>query len=211
MSSGEVVTKTEYARMRGVSDRYVRKLARKGRLALTDDGRVKVADSDALVAATRDPSRGGKRAAGALGEPGRAPSAAWQVEAAPAAAPAPAPASAAAAGQSATDGTSGDLVHAASYAEAQRLHKLEQIRRMRLVNARDAGALVLADEVKRIAASRARQAQSALMGIPDRLCLSLAAEADPDRCHALLLAEIRNVCAELAGSAAPRETGEVAA
>lgn len=105
------------------------------------------------------------------------------------------------------------MVNAATYAEAQRLHKIELVRKTRLANAKEAGALVLAAEVTRVGFSRARAAQAALLSIPDRLCLTLAAETDPDKCHAVMLAEIRRVCRELAetGSAAASAPDEAAA
>lgn len=55
------MTVAEYAEHRGVSDSYVRRLRRQGKLAL--DGRlVRVADSDKLVDQLTDPVRGGSRA-----------------------------------------------------------------------------------------------------------------------------------------------------
>jgi hypothetical protein len=203
-----VVSKAEYARMRGVSDAYVSKLRRKGRLVLTDDGRVRVAESDALIARTRDPSRGGKRSPGELGAPLSTPAAAWTAKPE---ASAPEPLDEPAGPPASEGGAVGGVVNAATYAEAQRLHKIELVRKTRLANAKEAGALVLADEVRRLAFNRSRAAQAALLSIPDRLCLSLAAEAAPDRCHALLLAEMRKVCGELAGTPATTRTSDEAA
>ena len=61
MSSGTpLMTVAQYAEHRGVSDSYVRRLRRQGKLAM--DGRlVRVADSDKLVDQLTDPVRGGSR------------------------------------------------------------------------------------------------------------------------------------------------------
>lgn len=54
----------EYAKHRGCSDSYVRRLRRESRLSLTPDGRINAEASDQILAATEDPSRGGARGAG---------------------------------------------------------------------------------------------------------------------------------------------------
>jgi hypothetical protein len=66
----------DYAVHRGCSDSYVRRLRRAQRLVLTAAGLVDVVATDALLAATSDPLRGGDRnrgAADAGGEPAAAP------------------------------------------------------------------------------------------------------------------------------------------
>lgn len=60
------------------------------------------------------------------------------------------------------------------------------------------GQLVRRDEVRKAAFDKARIARNALLAIPDRLAPLVAAETDPTKVHALLAAELRRVCAELA-------------
>jgi len=56
----EVMTQAEYAAARGWSKAYVTKLKQQGRLVMTDDGRVRTAESDKLIAETANgDGRGG--------------------------------------------------------------------------------------------------------------------------------------------------------
>ncbi|MDN5924341.1 MAG: hypothetical protein L0H70_05015, partial [Xanthomonadales bacterium] len=55
------MSNAEYAIHRGCSDSYVRRLKREQRLVLVDDGRIDAVASDALLASTGDPSRGGHK------------------------------------------------------------------------------------------------------------------------------------------------------
>lgn len=58
MSDSSEVSRSEFARLRGIKPSYVTQLAREGRLVLSDDGRrVKVSESIARIEATRDPSK----------------------------------------------------------------------------------------------------------------------------------------------------------
>jgi hypothetical protein len=59
MSNPEVMTPAEFAALAGYKQSYVRQLRKEGRLVMDDAGRVLVADSLALIAATRDPSKAG--------------------------------------------------------------------------------------------------------------------------------------------------------
>ncbi len=61
------------------------------------------------------------------------------------------------------------------------------------------GKLVSRDEVQVAAFTRARTIRDNLLNIPDRLAATLAAEADADRVHQLLSAEIRQALEELSG------------
>jgi len=66
------------------------------------------------------------------------------------------------------------------------------------------GNLVRAEDVKREAFEKARVARDALMAIPDRITPLVAAETDPAKVRAILVSELRKVCAELAaGEASP--------
>lgn len=63
-----------------------------------------------------------------------------------------------------------------------------------------AGRLVLSEEVAREAFTAARQAQEALLAIPDRLASLLAAESDPAKVHQQLGDELRRVVEAIAAS-----------
>ncbi|WP_437881036.1 terminase small subunit [Pseudomonas sp. LRF_L74] len=53
------MSKSEFADSRGWSRPYVSKLAKQGRLVLTDDGKIDVVATDALLNETADPSKAG--------------------------------------------------------------------------------------------------------------------------------------------------------
>ena len=61
------------------------------------------------------------------------------------------------------------------------------------------GKLVSRDEVQVAAFTRGRTIRDNLLNIPDRLAATLAAEADADRVHQILSAEIRQALEELSG------------
>lgn len=63
----------------------------------------------------------------------------------------------------------------------------------------EAGKYVDADEVRVAAFNRARVVREALLSIPDRLAAVLAAEAETQKVHALIAAEIRQALEELTG------------
>jgi len=63
------------------------------------------------------------------------------------------------------------------------------------------GELVEADRVRRAVATLAAMVRSAFERIPDKLADRLAANADPQECHALLTGEIDLVLADLATGA----------
>ncbi len=177
-----IVTKAEYARMRDLSDTYVSRLGKVGRLQLTDDGKVIVAATDALIAQHRDPTRGGDRS----GKRERHPAGAGESQ----------PVAHSPAAPRATN--AGLPLGTLSLQDIIRLEKLEKLRQTRRENALEEGMLVRRDEVEAEAFARARQAQEALMAIPDRLAAQLAGENDPAEVFALLDAELRRVIATIA-------------
>ncbi|ALR03551.1 hypothetical protein XFPR_01725 [Xylella fastidiosa] len=61
MSSTATMTTTEYAKHRGVSDSYIRRMRRKGKVVLGEDGRIHVNASDTLLDGMTNPVQGGKR------------------------------------------------------------------------------------------------------------------------------------------------------
>lgn len=165
------VTQKEYAELRGYTPQYVSKLKKQQRLVLDASGLVLVAQSDAVIAAMRDPTRGGDR----TGKRRRQD----QAPAAPAAAPA-------AKGQPSGEGE-------LSYTDAARQEKIERTRLLQLEIAEKAGALVPRAEVEAEAFRRGRHGVEALMSIKDRLSTRLAVESDPIKIEAMLDAELRRV------------------
>lgn len=61
MGSVTTMTTAEYAKHRGVSDSYIRRMRRKGNVILGDDGRIHVNASDTLLDGMTHPVQGGKR------------------------------------------------------------------------------------------------------------------------------------------------------
>lgn len=188
-SNPATMTKAEYARYRGWSASYVSQLGREDKLVLGDGGLVLVDATDARIARHRDPVRGGDR----TGKPVPATASAGVV---PAGATATTSAAARPAAQS---------IASLSLQDVVRLEKIEKLREKRRENALEEGLLCRRDEVEAEAFARARQAQEALMAIPDRLAAQLAGESDPAAVYALLEAELRRVVATIAtfGADAP--------
>jgi hypothetical protein len=174
-------SKAEFARLRGYYTSYVSKLHRKHRLVIDKDGLVVVESTDKLIAATRDPTRGGdrtgkhaQRVAAAAVEP-RAERTASSPSAPPAA------------GES------------MSLADAARAEKIERASLLRLQVAEKAGELVRRDVVEAEAFRRGRQARDLLLALRDRLPPLLAIEAEERAIGDLLEAEFRQVIAIIAG------------
>lgn len=179
-----IVSKAEYARLRNCSDAYVSQLARDKKISTTDDGRVRVRESNALLAQNLDPTRGGDR----TGKHERRSAGASET-----------PVASMPAVESPTRAQVAVTSSVASLpmAEIKRLDMLAKLRQTCRENALEEGMLVRRDEVDAEAFARARQAQEALMAIPDRLAAQLAGESDPAAVFALLDAELRRVIATI--------------
>ncbi len=169
------MTVLEYSLHRGVSDSYVRRMRREGRLVCASGKLIDVAASDAMLDATSDPTRGGDRSG--------------KHEAAHAAAGAPLAAVAA-------------ISDAVDLREAMRRERLARARLAELELGEQAKQLARVKQVDRDVFTVARQALERLRTIPSRLRTALAAESDPRACEALLDAEVAKVCAELQKAAA---------
>ena len=154
------MTRAEYARHRGVSAPTVTQFGHEGRLVETDDGLVDVAATDALLASSLDPLRGGDRT-GKREQPAQG--------------------------------------NAAAYLEAKTQRERAMAAKATLEAEQLAGRLVSVAEVEGAAFTAARQAQEALLAIPDRLASLLAAESEPAKVHDLLSEEIRRVVSAIAG------------
>lgn len=59
INPSNVVSKAEYARMKGINRSGITRWAQAGRVALDDDGNILVAESEALLAMTADPAKQG--------------------------------------------------------------------------------------------------------------------------------------------------------
>jgi phage terminase Nu1 subunit (DNA packaging protein) len=103
-------------------------------------------------------------------------------------------------------GAGGAVSTAASYIEERAKREAALARLAELELAEKTGDLVHREAVRAAIVEKVRVARAALLGIPDRLAARLAAETDPKAAHALLLTELRRICAELeAGEVLPRQ------
>lgn len=159
------MTRAEYAQYRGVSAPQVTQYGDSGRLVETDDGLIDVAATDALLAASLDPLRGGDR----TGKHERP-----------------------------------EQTNAAALLEARTQRERALAAKAALEAEQLAGRLVSVAEVEREAFTAARQAQEALLAIPDRLASLLAAESEPAKVHDLLSEEIRRVVSAIAADSEER-------
>lgn len=170
------LTQKQYALARGVSESYVSKLKRQGRMVFTAAGLVNVEATDRLVANTADPARGGDRTAGA--SPADAMAAEPQASA---------PAASRASGK-------GSLEQDAGYRSAATRERLAKARIAELELAELAGALVRREDVDRLVFGLARMAMDKMLAIPERLGGQLAVETDVAVCEKLVEDELRSAC-----------------
>lgn len=189
------VTRAQFARILGVDEAYVRRLAKQGRLALTDDAErplVHVDPSLARLAATMDLSKRGVRERWAAYRAERG----WlserpdpMAQAAPAAnmPPTPPPSSPACATSPEPSEYHRAQTDLARTMAALRFLELRQ----------KSGEVAETAPMVRAVATISATFVGALDGLPDRLAQQLAAEADPAACHALLTAAVERIRIEL--------------
>jgi phage terminase Nu1 subunit (DNA packaging protein) len=180
-----IVSKTEYARLRGCAPSYVSKLLREGRITAIADGehlgKIDSELADRQLEAARDPTKDGVRRR-------------WQREKREdqETAALPLQGGGAAPGEPRIEpkDTEGYYTHKAKRekydAALAQLRYLEQV-----------GRLVSAEDVEREYDAIARSVRDALLNIPDRLAPIVAAETDPARVHALIAEEMRVALNEL--------------
>lgn len=164
----ELLSQKDFAALLGISAPMVSKHKKAGRLVMTG-GLVLVEASMARIAAAKDPARGGDRRR--EDAQGNTPTAATAL--------------------------AGDDQRLNYTVQAAR-EKLAAAQLRELELAREAGQLVLKQARDDAEFGRARMAREAIMALPDRLSIVLAAEAAPERVHALLTAACRAICAQLA-------------
>lgn len=164
-----LVSKSDYARHRQVTPAMVTHWAKSARLVLVD-GRVDLVATDALLAATLDPTRGGK---------GGRPAA--QRQAAPVGASARQEPEAPAAPPVVTE-------TAMSRATAADREASTALKVLRLE--REAGRLVNREQYERTTETVFAGLRDAVMAIPGRIGTWLAAESDPRKCMDILKGEL---------------------
>jgi phage terminase Nu1 subunit (DNA packaging protein) len=94
-----------------------------------------------------------------------------------------------------------ETLDATSYHVARTLRESAEAKMAQLRLRQMAGELVDAQRVRLSATSLAATTRNAFERIPDKLADRLAAESDPTTCHAMLVAEIDQVLADLAAGA----------
>ena len=178
-----LITQAEWARRRGFSRQYARRLVEKGVVRLID-GKVDPAQADAALTSIREPARPVRRTEPPQTGPGnRSPTAPRKPESS-----SPEPLSLPQGGDLPTL-----LLKTRIKSEVERARLLEIKARV------EAGKYVDADEIKVAAFNRARVVRDSLLNIPDRLAGILAAEGDAQKVHAMLATEIRQALEELTG------------
>ena len=167
------VTRSEFARLRGIKPSYVTQLAREGRLVLTDDGkRVKVAESIARIEATRDPSKQGVADRHAAARAAREPEAAPPEQAVE--------------------------VLDANYQNARAKREHFAAEREELRYRQEAGALMVAAEVEGALADVLTVLRNRLESWPDTLAPQLAPIADEQQIRARLADEVEIALTDVA-------------
>jgi hypothetical protein len=180
------VTLKAFARILDRSPSYITELKAAGRLVLTDDGKVDVDASLALIKATADPAKDGVRARHAASREGSgavAPPAAPERDEAPDSTPQTYP-------------PAGDRIgstYQASRAVRERYLAMEAKRAYEVA----IGKLLDAGEVQTVVASATTSLRTALENLPTRLAPELAAITDEAKTRGLLAEAIANVLADL--------------
>jgi len=178
-----LITQAEWARRRGFSRQYVRRLVQKGVVRLID-GKVDQSQADATLNAIREPARAVRRSTPA----GTGTAKENAIDPAKPASQIPEPVSFPQGGDLPTL-----LLKTRIKSEVERGKLLELKAKV------EAGKYVDADEVKVAAFNKGRVTRDNLLNIPDRLSGMLAAETDAAKVHALLSAEMRQALNALTG------------
>lgn len=186
MSLPETATLAEFARLADRKRSYITDLKASGRLVLTQDGkRVRVAESLALIAATRDPSKAGVVA---RHEAARTP--AEGQEAAPSIVASPA-----AADRDDEAGEDGDEATGGYQYWRKRTERAKALSAERENRLRDR-ELLEADQVAATVSAAITTLRNRFESLPDILGPQLAAEEDEGRVRALLAETIEHALEE---------------
>lgn len=181
------ITQAAFALRRGVSEAMVSRWKSKGYLVLDTEGRVLEALSNARLATSLDPGRGGDRS----GKPVPPQSAMTQPGA----------------GGAVYEADTDRLNYQREAARDKRASAMQR----ELEMARDAKELLPAAEVARRIAHHVRMALDVLASRRRRLAPKLALEADPRKVEQLLEESDREFCIALAGLAQPGASEQEAA
>ena len=160
------MTKTEYARYRGVSQPNVSKLARNGVLVMRGD-KIDVVATDKVL---------DDKPVEELEEP-------QPIRTAPRA-----------------GGDAPPAQNRTSYAEARTIKMVFDAKLARLQFETKQGKLIEAEAVRLRISEHVRMLRDGLLGLPDRLSSTLAAESDPRKVHVMLKAEIARELEALANA-----------
>ena len=171
VGSISLVTKAEYARMRGCSEAAVRRAVKDGRISLID-GRIDPVAADAQWQRNTRVRMGSRPATDTAGAP-RLPGAALRGDE--------------------SDLEDDDNTYWASKSRRERAEA--DLAEMKLAEQR--GELVRAPDVRAAWARRTAGLREALLQIPARLSAVVAAESDQARCHDVLQAELHAVLSQL--------------
>ena len=158
------LSRLEFAKSEGVRPSYVTQLGNEGRLVLSDDGlMVDLERTRELIRHSADPAKQAVRARHA-----------------------------AARGRGAFVGDeAGDPVgESGTFIDAKTRHEQARAALAELDLRRRQGELLVARDVEAAQFEQARALRDALLAVPDRLAAVLAAEADPQTVHDLLVEEI---------------------
>lgn len=187
-SAPETLGLREFADLLGVSPSYVTQLKREGRLVLTEDGkRVRVAESQRLIADTRSPTKAGVAARHAAARGAAVPDGGEEGDGGEGAA-------------GAAPGARSAIEEVLSTRRARaQAEREEALARKALRDEQiELGQLVPADQVAEVVADATTALRTALENLPATIALQLAAEPDEDRVRVMLSDALEHMLEDLA-------------
>lgn len=165
----QIVSKSDYAKLRGWKPSYVTKISRKG-LTVEVDGKIDVAATDRRLAEAKDPARDPFRKKGKAMTP-KSPRKA--------------------------KGKSGEVTEDSTYHEARTERERWKAKASKLEYGRMEGKLVDVDQVRTEGFSQGRKVRDVIMNVPDRVSSILAAETDTRRVCDILRKALREAIEEV--------------
>lgn len=187
-SAPETLGLREFADLLGVSPSYVTQLKREGRLVLTEDGkRVRVAESQRLIADTRSPTKAGVAARHAAARGAAVPDGGEEGDGGEGAA-------------GAAPGARSAIEEVLSTRRARaQAEREEALARKALRDEQiELGQLVPADQVAEVVADATTALRTALENLPATIAPQLAAEPDEDRVRVMLSDALEHMLEDLA-------------
>lgn len=187
-SAPETLGLREFADLLGVSPSYVTQLKREGRLVLTEEGkRVRVAESQRLIADTRSPTKAGVAARHAAARGAAVPDGGEEGDGGEGAA-------------GAAPGARSAIEEVLSTRRARaQAEREEALARKALRDEQiELGQLVPADQVAEVVADATTALRTALENLPATIAPQLAAEPDEDRVRVMLSDALEHMLEDLA-------------